>query len=153
MPTVHLASRYGDRRVFSRLVCAVIGGDTAHCEAVTPLGDGQWRCISSSWMDGGPRPKTMPLPREKWRIYRTEVPWSNAEEWLAAQDEKLKGTPRWLRYGWWKLLRFVVPFLRPSWGGPICSEACAEICRMPDSDSYNPRSIEAAVAWQHTKIQ
>lgn len=147
MSTVYLASRYGDRRLFARLVCAVTGGDTAHCEAVTPLGDGQWRCISSSWMDGGPREKLMPLPPEKWRIYRTEAPWFNAQEWLAGQQARGHG------YGWWKLLRFVLPMIRPSWGGPICSEACAEILRMPDSDSYTPRSIEAAVAWQHARIQ
>ena len=147
MTTLHVAFRYGDRRWFARLVVAVCGGDAAHCEVVTPLGGGQWRCISSSWMDGGPRAKHMALPAEKWRIYATSASWDSAEAWLDAQRTLANG------YGWWKLLRFVLPFLRPSWGGPICTEACAEALDMPDSDAWNVRQLEAALAWQHNRFQ
>jgi hypothetical protein len=143
--TLIAAFRYNDPRLFARLVCLVTGGDTAHCEVAEDLGDGTYRCVSSSWLDGGARPKIMPLPAGKWRLYRTDVPARHAAAWMARN----KGA----RYGWWKLLRFVVPFLRPSWGGPICSEACAEILGMPDSDSWNPRSFEAAVAWRYPRAE
>lgn len=142
MTRLHIAFRYGDRKLFARLVCLLRGGDSAHCEAVVPLGDGQWWCVSSSWVDGGVRAKVMPLPRAKWRIYETGLPSGAASDWYVRN----KGQG----YGWWKLLRFALPWVRPSWGGPICTEACAQMLGLGHSDSWDLRTLEAAVQWRYS---
>jgi hypothetical protein len=138
---LHVAFRYGDTRLFARLVCLIRGGDSAHCEGAFPTGDGEgWLCVSSSWVDGGPRHKLMPLPPDKWRVYRTDLPPGEAVEWL----ERQKGG-----YGWWKLIRFALPFIRPSFGGPICTEAVAQMLGLGHSDSWDLRTLEAAIRWRY----
>ena len=145
MATLHIAFRYGDTRFFSRLVCLLRGGDSAHVEAAEPMDDGRWRCTSSSGLDGGVRQKDMPLPPEKWRIYKTDVSPEAASLWMASN----KGEG----YGWSKLVRFAAPFLRPSWGGPICTEAVAQIMSLGHSDSWDLRTLEAATAWRYERTQ
>lgn len=145
MSTLHAAYRYGDTRLFARLVCLLVGGDSAHVEMAEPLGDGLWRCTSSSWMDGGPRQKVMPLPPEKWRVYKTDVHLSHANEWLIANMAS--------GYGWVKLLRFVFPWFRPSFGGPICTECWAQVLGIGDADSWNLRASEAVTAWRYKRFQ
>lgn len=142
MTALHIAFRYNDRRLFARLVCLIRGGDSAHCEGAYPTDDG-WRCVSASWMDGGARGKTMALPGDKWRVYRTDLPPGVAEAWLARNGGQ--------GYGWWKLIRFAFPWLRPSFGGPICTEACAEMLGLGHADSWDLRTLEAAVEWRYGK--
>lgn len=145
MSTLYVAYRYGDTRLFARLVRLFRGGDCAHVEAAVPLGDGLWRCTSSSWMDSGPRQKDMPLPAAKWRIYRTDVPAKRADEWLS-----------WAwgaGYGWWRLLRFVVPCFRPGGGGPVCTSAVAEMVAMPRPEIWDLIGHEAAVSWRYPRVQ
>jgi hypothetical protein len=43
--------------------------------------------------------------------------------------------------------------IRPSWGGPICTQAVAEIIGLPDHDSWDVRQLEAAVAWRWPRVQ
>lgn len=141
MRPLYVAFRYGDRRPFARLVCLLRGGDSAHCEAAERWSDGHWHCVSSSWVDGGVRGKSMQLPATKWRVYRTDLDAGLADRWLEEHDDE--------PYGWWKLLRFVLPFVRPSWGGPICTEAVARMLGLGHSDSWDLRTLEAAVEWRY----
>lgn len=141
MAQLHVAFRYGDRRLFARLVCLVRGGDSAHCEAAYATPEGDWACVSSSWVDGGARGKEMPLPAAKWRIYRTDLDAVRAQLWLARHAGE--------GYGWIKLLRFLLPFVRPSWGGPICTEAVAQMLGLGHADSHDLRTLEAAVRWRY----
>lgn len=142
---LHIAYRYDDQRTFARLVRLFRGGDCAHVEAAVPLNGDQWACVSSSWLDGGPRFKVMPLPPEKWRIYRTSISHLRADEWLAANHGK--------GYGWWRLIRFVLPFLRPGGGGPVCTSAVAEMIGMPKPETWDLIGHEAAVSWRYERTQ
>lgn len=145
MAALHIAYRYGDTRLFARLVCLLGGGDSAHVEVAEPLGGGLWRCVSSSWLDGGPRVKVMPLPAEKWRIYKTDIDGERAGDWLKAHYHQ--------GYGWVKLLRFVFPWFRPSWGGPICTECWAAVLGVGLADSWHLRTSEAVTAWRYERTQ
>jgi hypothetical protein len=145
MTTLHIAFRYGDKRLFSRIVCLLRGGDSAHVEVAEPLGDGRWRCTSSSFMDGGARQKDMPLPAEKWRIYRTDIPPERATAWLAANDAE--------GYPWWVLLRFVLPFMRPGSAWKVCTGCAAEIAAIPRPEVWEVMTLEAAVAWRYERVQ
>ena len=142
---LHIAYRYGDTKLFARFVCLLRGGDSAHVEMCEPLAYGLWRCTSSSHMDGGPRTKDMPLPAGKWRLYRTNIHPSVAREWLANNKGK--------SYGWWKLIRFAIPLIRPSFGGPICTQACAQMTALGHADSWDLRTLEAAHAWRYERVQ
>ena len=68
-----------------------------------------------------------------------------AREWL----DMNRGTG----YGWVKLLRFVFPWFRPSWGGPICTQCWAYCVGIGLTDSWHPRFAEAATAWQFERVQ
>ena len=143
--TLHIAYRYGDHRIFARLVCLLRGGDSAHVEVAVPLENGTWACVSSSWLDGGPRLVVMPLPAEKWRIYQTGLPVHKADDWLNLNRGK--------GYGWWRLLRFVLPFFRPGGGGPVCTSAVAEIIGLPRPEIWDLIGHEAAVSWRYERVQ
>ena len=142
---LHVAFRYGETKLFAQLVYFFRGGDSAHVEVAELLGDGIWRCTSSSYMDKGPRAKDMPLPASKWRLYKTDIDPVVAHEWLARN--KGKG------YAWWKLLRFVFPWIRPSFGGPPCSQCWAHCVAIGHSDSWDLRNAEAATAWRYERVQ
>lgn len=158
MSNLLVAFRYGDTRLFARLVCLIRGGDSAHCEAAAPqdletrldpaASGALFYCVSSSWVDGGPRPVTMRLPPSKWRIYETDLSAERADEWLAEQRRL-----GYIRYGWWKLIRFLFPFIRPSRGGPICTEAIAAMVDLGHTDSWDLRTLEAAIAWRYRRVQ
>lgn len=140
MPTLRVAFRYGDSRLFARLVRFLRGGDSAHVEvSARKVGD-MHECISSSHMDGGVRLKIMPLPGQKWRVYKTDIPSARAYDWLAFNDHR--------GYGWVRLVRFLFPFLRPNVGGPICTTAVGQILGLADSECHDLRSQESAVRFR-----
>jgi hypothetical protein len=145
MSRLLVAVRYNDPRLFGRLVRLARGGDGSHTEVAVPQGDGLYWCVSSAQTDGGVRPKTMPLPAGKWRLYQTDVPTERAHDYLRKRGHE--------GYGWWRLVRFLLPMLRPSWGGPICTQATAEIVGLPDHDSWDVRQLEAAIAWRWPRVQ
>ena len=70
---IRVCFRYGDRRLFARLVTLVQGSDTAHCEAARAWTGDVHECVSSSWLDGGVRGKTIEMPAGKWRIYEVDA--------------------------------------------------------------------------------
>lgn len=83
---IRIAFRYGDRRWFARLVCALRGGDVAHCEVAYEWAGRSHRCVSASWLDHGVRRKVLDLDPAKWRVY--EVPGSTMQvaNWAAAHE-------------------------------------------------------------------
>lgn len=137
MTGLRVAFRYGDPRLFSRLVCLVRGSDSAHVEAAHRWVDDTADCVSASFVDRGVRGKVITLSPDKWRVYQTDVPPERATGWLAANDHK--------GYGWLRLLRFVVPVIRPNVGGPICTTAVGEILGLSDAECHDLRSLESAV--------
>jgi len=137
MTGLRVAFRYGDTRLFSRLVCFFRGGDSAHVEAAHRWVADMADCVSASFVDRGVRPKLIRLDPLKWRVYQTDVPAERAPQWLRANDHK--------GYGWLRLLRFVLPFVRPNVGGPICTTAVGEILGLIDAECHDLRSLESAV--------
>lgn len=137
MTKLVIAFRYGDRRWFSRLISWWQKHDAAHCEAAVPLGS-EFICISASKVDGGVRTKTMPLPADKWRLYEVDTPTAAAVDWYYAQ--------RGAKYDWLGLFGFVWRPLsgrRRAW---FCSEAVADILKLPDPWRYDVALLESVVA-------
>jgi hypothetical protein len=68
---MQIAFYKGRSRIFNRFVSWWTSGTYSHCEAVFELGhglSGPVLCWSSSWMDGGVRPKVMVLDPEHWDV-------------------------------------------------------------------------------------
>lgn len=77
---IRICFRYGDRRWFARIVCAIRGGDCAHVEVAHRWVADMHDCVSASWMDGGVRGKLIQMHQDRWRVY--EVP-GNPDDVLA----------------------------------------------------------------------
>lgn len=143
---VRVAFRYGDRRLFARLVCLLRGGDSAHCEVAYTKPDeaGQFFCVSSSWLDGGVRSKSMPLPPEKWRAYEIEAD-SGLLTWVTFHDGA--------GYDVLGLLGIVFPPVghrRKRW---FCSEAAADILGLREPHIYDLRTLESVCARYGRRVQ
>lgn len=140
---IRVAFRYGDRRIFSRLVCFVRGGDTAHCEVSDDWTGGDHSCVSSSWVDGGVRRKIINLTRDKWRVYQIPGDPSVVSAWMRVHGSD--------GYGVFRLLRFVLN-LRINWGGPVCSTAAADIMGISEPYLFDPRTLEAVCDRLGTRV-
>jgi hypothetical protein len=139
-----IAFRYGDRRLFARLVCLLRGGDSAHCEVATREFARSFWCVSSSFLDGGVRSKDMPLPAEKWRIYEIEAQ-RDPVQWCAEHSGA--------KYDVLGLLGVVLPPLgheRKRW---FCSEVAAAILGLREPHIFDLRALEAVCARFGTRIQ
>lgn len=135
---IRVAFRYGDSRLFARLVCLFQGGDSAHCEVSIRRVADVHECVSASWIDGGVRVKQMPLPASKWRIYRVDGAPETATAWAA----KHSGAP----YDWLGLLGFFVrriPGFSNAW---FCSESAADIMGLTDPHRYDLALLESVCA-------
>ncbi len=141
---VRIAFRYGDTRLFSRLVCLLRGGDSAHCEVATNELGGSYWCVSSSFLDGGVRGKEMPLPPGKWRIYKIETK-RDPVQWCAEHSGA--------KYDVLGLLGVVLPPLghaRKRW---FCSEVAAAILGLSEPHIFDLRTLEAVCARFGTRVQ
>ncbi len=146
---LQIAFRYGDRRLFSRMVCALQGGDSAHCE-MSVFRDHlprhvEHHCISASFLDKGVRFKTMPLPSDKWRIYEMPQEATGAIEWLRAHDND--------GYDWLGLLGFVVRRIKGARNRRFCSEAAAEVIGLADPWRYDLTLLESVCARFGHRVQ
>lgn len=144
MIPVIVAFRYGDTRLFARLVCLLRGGDSAHCEVATPVEPGVYDCVSSSYLDGGVRGKRMMLGPEKWRLYRIDAVQDPAA-WLVQHAGA--------KYDVLGLLGIVFPPMghrRRRW---ICTEAVADIVGLRDPHTYDLRTLESACARFGERLQ
>lgn len=142
---LQIAFRYGDRRWFARLVCAIQGGDSAHCEMSVYRDRDQHHCISASFLDDGVRFKVMPLPAAKWRIYEMPQDSTGAIEWLRAHDRD--------GYDWLGLLGFIVRRIRGQGDRRFCSEAAAEVLGLRDPWRYDLTLLESVCARFGRRVQ
>lgn len=132
---IRVCFRYDDRRLFSRAVCLVRGGDSAHCEVAHDWISDRHACVSASFLDGGVRGKTIDMPAKKWRIY--EGPGDRVEvlAWLSANDGCWYDVPG--------LLGFIWPLLRHVRRWWFCSEACARLAfKHPRPHRIDVRDLE-----------
>jgi len=131
-----IAFRHSDPRPFARLVTALRGGDSAHCEFAVHEGSSRLSlCVSASFMDGGVRGKLINVTNpHKWRVYRWPHACQNPQQWLVEH------------YGAGYDLRGLVGILAPKVGHSrskrFCSEAVAEIINIKEPHSYDLRRLE-----------
>jgi hypothetical protein len=132
---IRIAFRYGDKRLFSRLVCLFQGGDSAHCEAAWSWRGATHDCVSASFLDGGVRRKAIALSPAKWRVY--EVPGEPLEvvEWYGRHARE--------GYDWLGLMGFVFRRIKGFANRKFCSEACASIMGLPDAHRYDLALLES----------
>lgn len=141
---IRVAFRYGDSRPFARLVCWWTRHDAAHCEVAWAWDGERHECVSSSWLDGGVRGKSIDMPPSKWRIYEVDAK-HDPREWL----KKRKG---WL-YDWLGLFGFVWRRIKGFMRRMFCSEACMDILGVPDPWRFDPAAAEAVVAAHGRRVQ
>ena len=132
---ISVAFRYGDKRLFARLVCAIQGGDSAHCEVAWSWSGLVHQCVSASFVDGGVRPKKLTLSADKWRVY--EMPGEPAEvlAWLQRHRHQ--------KYDWLGLLGFAIRRIKGWADRKFCSEVAAEILGLPDPWRYDLALLES----------
>jgi hypothetical protein len=131
-----IAFRHSDRRLFSRLVTRVRGGDSAHVESAIPSPDGRLSlCVSSSFMDDGVRGKIIDLTDpHKWRVYRWDGDHADLMVWLRINLRVKYDTRGMLGIQWRDLGQ------NP--GKKFCSEAVAEHIGLPDPHTYDLVDLE-----------
>lgn len=142
---LQIAFRFGDRRWFARLVCALRGGDSAHCEMSVLRDRDEHHCISASFLDGGVRFKSMPLPASKWRIYEMPDDAVGAIEWLRKHDHD--------GYDWLGLLGFLARRIKGDRKRRFCSEAAAEVLGLPEPHRYDLALLESVCARFGRRVQ
>lgn len=142
---IQVAFRFADSRLFARLVCLLQGGDSAHCEVVVRSVADVHECISASYLDGGVRSKTMPLPAAKWRIYDVPGDPEGARAWLRKHEDQ--------PYDLLGLLGFVIRRVRGRGDAWFCSEAAAAMLGVRDPWRYDVALLESVCAKLGTRTQ
>lgn len=141
---VRVAFRFGDPRLFSRLVCLLRGGDSAHCEVAWAWEGARHRCVSASFLDGGVRCKDIDLRAGAWRVYELQ-----AHHWPLAWGAAHAGA----RYDVLGLLGIVLPPLGHSRKRWFCSEAVAAVIGLREPQIYDLRTLESVCARFGRRVQ
>lgn len=141
---VRIAFRYGDTRLFSRLVCLLRGGDSAHCEVAYAWESSAHSCVSSSFLDGGVREKRILLDKRKWRVYEIEAQ-HDPLAWGAEHADA--------KYDVLGLLGIALPTLGHSRKRWFCSEVSAAILGLREPHIFDLRTLEAVCARYGTRVQ
>ena len=144
MSVARICFRYGDRRLFSRLVTFFRGGDSAHCEVSWAWRGDQHYCASSSWVDGGVRSKVIEMAADKWRVYEVELS-EDPLDWLdlyAGQGYDFLG-----------LLGILWPRAGDSRTRWFCSEAAGYMLGLPEPQLFDLRTLESVCMKIGKRIQ
>lgn len=133
---IRICFRYGDTRLFARLVCLLRGGDSAHCETAHRWAADVYDCVSSSWMDGGVRGKLITMAHQKWRVY--EVPGSpdDVRRWLV--DHAGEGYD-WLSFFGYGVLRRLSGSSRRK----TCAKVAADLMWLRDPHRWDLFDLES----------
>lgn len=142
---LHIAFRYGDRRLFSRFVCWWQSNDASHCELVLSREGEVFECASASYLDHGVRVKHMPLPATKWRIYRIPGDAAAARAWFEAHQGEGYDLFGLLGFAWrpWRGVE------RDWW----CSEACAAALSWREPWRKDVADLEVDSGYLGTRVQ
>lgn len=144
MVPVRVCFRYGDPRLFSRLVTFFRGGDSAHCEVAETWDGALHDCVSASVLDGGVRLKRIALPPEKWRIYEIAALASPNEYARKNQGQK---------YDYLGLLGIVWPLVGHARKRKFCSEVAGEVIGLSEPHLFDLRTLESVCATYGVRIQ
>lgn len=132
---IEIAFYKGRTRWLDRLIQWWTKGPYSHCEVVTHRRtDGAAWCISSSWVDGGVRGKWIALDPTRWDLVAVPgIDSARAHEWLARHAGQGYDVAGLLGFVW----RPLAADLR-RW---FCSEACADICDLPEPWRLDPNAL------------
>lgn len=143
---IRVCFRYGDKRLFARVVGWWQGHDSAHCEVSYEWTQLYHDCVSASFVDGGVRGKIIAMPAEKWRIYEVDrVTKTAVKSWLAENDGK--------GYDVLGLAGFVWRPIKGWLKKKFCSECGAEILGLPDPWRYDVATLESVCARFGRRVQ
>jgi len=126
--------RFSLARLGDWLTRRVTRGPYSHCEIAVAIGDGLYRCYSSSFRDGGVRIKTMPLPGNKWDLISLDIACAQV---MTFHDRHI-GKP----YDWRGVLGFVF-YNRDSRNKWFCSEYCAAALGFSEAWRISPSLLHA----------
>lgn len=143
---IRVAFRYGDPRIFARLVTLLQGGDSAHCEVAYAWQDTYHECVSSSFLDGGIRKKVIDMPATKWRIYELDsVDVAKVEEVY----KKYEGS----KYDWLGLAGFVFRRVKGFLKRVFCSEYAAEVVGLDEPHRFDLILLESVCKLIGRRVQ
>lgn len=144
MTKIRAAFRYNDTRVFPRVVTLLRGGDSAHCEIAHAWAGQRHECVSSSFLDGGMRGKSIDMPAAKWRIYELQA-FLHPLDYLREFDDA--------GYDVLGLLGILLPPLGHSPRRRFCSEVGAEIVGLQQPHLFDLRTFESVCALLGSRVQ
>lgn len=144
---VRACFRYDDPRLFPRVVVGLRGGDSAHCEVAHAWRGQEHDCVSSSFMDGGLRPKTIVMPAEKWRIYELQAR-EHPLEYLARRT--INGR---VRYDVRGLFGILSPRVGHSLNREFCVETCGAIAGLEQPHLFDLRTFEQVCMLLGNRVQ
>lgn len=128
----------GRSRLFNRAVSFWLRGPYSHCELIVGEAGGKSQCLSSSFMDGGVRFKSIELDPAHWDIVEIDGSIAQAWEWFMAH-----------RGQGYDILGLVGFLLRPVSGDKsrwFCSEAVASMLGFEEPWRFDPMVLWAALS-------
>lgn len=122
----------GRKRLSNRLVADLTGGPFSHCEIILARYHNGWAlCLSASMMDGGVRVKVINVGTPDWVIETVDMGINEDHVWQWFWQHSSA------KYDYAGAIRYRVPFLKQNQKKKYCSEAVAEILRLPRSNHPN----------------
>jgi hypothetical protein len=140
---VRVCFRFGDRRLFARLVRLLRGGDSAHCEVAGAWSEEIHWCVSASIQDGGVRAKEIRITPDKWRVYELSAGLDPHLYWLRNAGR---------RYDFLGLLGIVWPRLGHSRERRFCTEVAGEVLGLANPHLFDLRTLESVCATYGVKV-
>lgn len=129
---MQLAFYQGRKRLTNRLIADLTGGPFSHVELILQHYPNGWAlCVSASMMDGGVRVKLIKIGTPDWVVMTLNIDVSLEDAW--AWFYQHSGA----KYDYAGALRYRLPFLKQNPKKKYCSEAIAEILRLPKSNHPN----------------
>lgn len=122
----------GRKRLSNRLIADLTGGEFSHCEIILEHYPNGWAlCVSSSMMDEGVRVKLINIATPDWVVItvKMDITIDDAWQWFWQHSSA--------KYDYAGAIRYRVPFLKQNPKKKYCSEAVAEILRLPRSNHPN----------------
>jgi hypothetical protein len=142
---IRVAFRYGDARLFARVIGWWQRHDSAHCEVAETWGGSVHACVGASFLDRGVRMKVIDMPPEKWRIYEIDRPASSVAAWY----DRHKGDD----YDVLGLLGFLWRPIRGRDRRWFCSELVANVIGLQEPHRYDVAAIEHVCDLIGRKVQ
>lgn len=129
---MQIAFYQGRKRLANRVIADLTDGPFSHVENVLAHFQSGWAlCLSASMMDGGVRVKLINVGTADWVVITVNMGITTEDAWQWFW--KNSGA----KYDYTGAMSYRVPFLKENSKKKYCSEAVAEILRLPHSNHPN----------------